>query len=119
MREWWNKFRFWITGRPGLHDDLRLEMQAHFDMEVERFQEAGMSREEARIAAARRFGNAAAIAESTRDAWGFPSVESILKDIRYGLRIVRRSPAFSLVVILTLAVGIGLNTALFSVLHAV
>ncbi len=55
----------------------------------------------------------------SRDAWGFPPLESLLKDIRYGLRGIRRSPAFSLIVILTLALGIGLNTALFSVVHAV
>ena len=119
MREWWSKFRAFIQGRQRIDDDLAEEMQSHFDMEADRFAEAGMVTEEARLAARRRFGNAAAIAERTRDAWVFPTLESILKDMRYGFRAIRRAPAFSLIVILTLAIGIGLNTALFSVVHAV
>src|SRR5580704_11526462 len=119
MREWFSKFRALVTGRRGLDDNLAEEMGTHLDMEADRFIEAGMATEEARIAARRRFGNAAKIAESTHDAWGFPTLESLLKDIRYGFRAIRRAPAFSLIVILTLALGIGLNTALFSVVHAV
>src|SRR5271154_4480298 len=119
MREWLSKFRALIIGRRGLDDDLAEEMRTHLDMEADRYMEAGMVTEEARIAARRRFGNAAAITEHTRDAWGFPTLESLLKDIRYGFRAIRRAPAFSLVVILTPALGIGLNTALFSVVHAV
>jgi putative ABC transport system permease protein len=78
-----------------------------------------MVTEEARIAARRRFGNATVITERSHDAWGFPPLESLLKDIRYGFRGIRRAPAFSLIVILTLALGIGLNTALFSIVHTV
>jgi len=119
MREWLSKFRAFIKGRQGLDDELAEEMRTHLDMEADRYIETGMLTEEARIAARRRFGNAAAITERTRDAWGFPTLESLLKDIRYGFRAVRRAPGFSLIVILTLALGIGLNSALFSVVHAV
>jgi len=119
MREWFSKFRALIKGRRGLDNDLAEEIETHLHMEADRYMETGLVTEEARIAARRRFGNAAAISERTRDAWGFPTIESLLKDIRYGFRAIRRAPAFSLIVILTLALGIGLNTALFSVVHAV
>ncbi len=65
--------------------------------------------------ARREFGNVTLIAERARDAWGFPTFESLWKDVRYGLRAMRRAPAFSLVVILTFALGVGVNTAIFSV----
>jgi predicted permease len=119
MREWWSKFRALMKGRRGLDDDLAEEIETHIDMEADDYREAGMVTEEARIAARRRFGNATVITERSHDAWGFPPLESLLKDIRYGFRGIRRAPAFSLIVILTLALGIGLNTALFSVVHTV
>jgi predicted permease len=119
MREWWSRFRAWTTGRRGLAADLADEMAAHFEMEVERAIERGMTPDQARAAVRVRFGNTTLVAERSRDAWGFPSVESLLKDIRYGFRAILRAPAFSLVVILTLALGIGLNTAIFSVVHNV
>src|ERR1700723_3716121 len=110
MREWWSKFRTWLGGRRGLDHDLAEEIESHLDMEADRYRQAGMDTEEARMAARRRFGNAAAITERTHDAWGFPTLESLLKDIGYGFRTIRRSAGFSLIVILTLALGIGLNT---------
>jgi len=114
MREWWNRFRAWATGRPGIADDLAEELQSHLEMEMD--SRAGrMSAQEVRS----RFGNPTLIAEHARDAWGFPSLESFWKDIRYGLRAMRRSPGFSLVVILTFALGVGVNTAIFSVVHQV
>jgi putative ABC transport system permease protein len=110
MRAWWSRFRAWVAGRPGLADDLAEELQSHLEMQAE-----NSSPEEAR----REFGNVTLIAERTRDAWGFPSIESFWKDIRYGLRAMGRAPAFSLVVILTFALGVGVNTAIFSVVRQV
>jgi putative ABC transport system permease protein len=112
MREWWNKLR---GGARGIDDELAV----HLEMEIERNIERGMSPEAARDAARRSFGNRSALAERTRESWGLPSLESILKDIRQGFRTMRRAPAFSLIVILTFALGVGINTAIFSVVHAV
>ena len=118
MREWWNRFRD-MTSRERKAGDMAEEVRTHLDMEIEDRLHSGMAPGEARMAAQRRLGNQAAIAERAYDSWGFPSLDGLLKDIRYGFRAMRRSPAFSLVVILTLGLGIGVNTAIFSVVHAV
>jgi predicted permease len=119
MRAWWSRFRAWATGRRGMAADLDEELRSHLEMETERLVERGLPREEARAAAHRRAGNATLAAEQAREAWGFPSVDSLARDLRYGLRSIRRSPAFSLVLILTFALGVGVNTAIFSVVHTV
>jgi predicted permease len=119
MREWWNRFLVWAGVRRGVSDDLAEEMRSHFDMEVARQLERGLSPSEARFAAHRRFGNSTFIAERARETWGFPSLDSFLQDVRYGLRALRRSPGFSAVVILTLALGIGVNTSVYSVVRSV
>jgi putative ABC transport system permease protein len=119
MDERWSRFRAWIAGRRGLAEDLAEEIESHVDMEAARLVERGMAPEQARAEARRRFGNRTRVAERARDAWGFPGLEGLLKDIRYGLRGIRRAPGFAAVVILTLALGIGLNTAIYSVVRAV
>src|SRR4051794_40964949 len=101
MREWYARFRCWITGRRGLSGDLSEEMEAHLAMQTERYVERGMPPAQARAEARRRFGNSTYVAESTREAWGFPAFEGLLKDVRHGFRAIRRAPGFSLVVILT------------------
>ena len=119
MRQWWSRFRAWMGGRHGIADDLAAEMQSHLEMEAESYIERGASPEKARAAARGHFGNSTMVAERARDAWGFPSVESFFNDVRYGFRAMRRAPAFSVVVILTFALGVGVNTAIFSVVHSV
>jgi predicted permease len=119
MREWWNRFHGWVTGRPTVDQDLAEEVRAHLAMQAEDFAAAGMSAEAARAAAHRSFGNATLVTEQAREAWGFPAFEGFLKDVRYGFRSMRRAPAFSLVVILTFALGVGVNTAIFSVVRSV
>ncbi len=119
MRAWWSRFRAWATGRREIGADLAEEIQSHIEMETESGVERGLDPQAARLAAHRRFGNATAIAERSRDAWGFPSFESLLKDVQYGFRAIRRAPGFSIVVVLTFALGIGVNTAIFGVVRAV
>jgi predicted permease len=119
MREWWSKICSALHLHSGLDSDLSDEMQAHLDLMTSENVERGMATEEARASARRAFGNLTRTQENARQAWQFPRFETILQDIRYGLRGIRKAPSFSAVVILTLALGIGANTAIFSVVYSV
>jgi predicted permease len=119
MRQWWSKMARALGRRRNLADELQQEMDAHVQFLIDENLERGMPPEEARAAAWRHFGNATIVHERSYQSWQFPTVESLLQDLRYAARGICRARVFSLIVILTLAVGIGANTAIFSAVYAV
>lgn len=118
MREWWSKLRA-LVRRERLDEDLRAELDAHLQMEVEARLDRGMSEDTAIDSARRQFGNRTRIEESSREAWMFLRLETLVQDVRYGLRVLRRSPGFALTAIFVIALGVGANTAAFTLLDHV
>ena len=105
--------------RSRLDSELAEEIALHVELRQQALIADGMDPREAASEARRRFGNVTAIREETRDMWGFPTLDSLAQDARYGLRMLRRSPTFAIIAILSLAIGIGATVAVFSLADTV
>lgn len=107
-----------IFRRKHLYSDLSEEIQEHLEEKTEELVAAGMSRKEAVAAARREFGNTLLLEERSREVWRWPALDTILAELRYGIRQLRKAPGFTAVCLLILALGIGANTAIFSFVDA-
>ncbi len=114
MNKLWRRITFLLFRRK-FERDLEEEMRFHVDMKAR----AGGETQESHYSARRQFGNTLLLREESREMWGWGSVDRLMQDLRYGVRMLVHNPSFTLVAVLTLAVGIGVNTAIFTAFNAV
>jgi len=113
--EWLRK----VCSRGRRYDELSESIREHLDEKIADLMDRGMTQEQAESAARREFGNVTRIEERSREVWQWPTLESIWADVKYAIRQLTKSPAFATTAVLTLALGIGATTAIFTLVHAV
>jgi hypothetical protein len=116
---WWEHVRYFIRklDRSRAERELDEEIRAHLDMEIQERVDAGLSLEEARFAAHRAFGSVTLAREDSRAQWGMRQIETLWQDVRFGVRTLLKRPGFAAISTLTLALGIGANTAVLSTVN--
>ncbi len=113
------KWLRWRETRKARERELDEEIEADFALAIQQRLEAGATQEEAEFAARRDFGNVTRIKEVTRDMWGWVRLDGVLQDVRYSLRRLRKTPAFTITAIVTVALGIGATTSMFTLIYAI
>src|SRR5215468_7201892 len=116
LSQLWRRLLFYAR-RDQFDRELEEEMRFHLEMKAEENLAAGTSPEEARYAAQRQFGNQTLLREASRDMWGVRSIETLFQDLWFGIRMFLKSPGLTAVLIGAIALGIGFNSALFSVVN--
>ena len=108
-----------LFGRNRRYSDIDVSIQEHIQERADELEAEGMPRKQAEQTARREFGNVALVEQRSREQWQWRALESLVADLKFTLRRLRKSPGFAVTVLLTLAIGIGANTAVFSVVDGV